>query len=156
MQLLARVETARESRCRAVWKQAEAMFAAADRQARDATAELERTRHECRSALRRDYGAALGLHAARDIQSLRAVELQLAARHAAAMAVQQATEKAAQEALALLEQAHAALRLVSQRSQRRTRLSDTLRRADVLAAMTAEEEAVADELMDRVGAVAGP
>ncbi|MBE7212822.1 MAG: hypothetical protein INR65_17560, partial [Gluconacetobacter diazotrophicus] len=40
---------------------------------------------------------------------------------------------------------------VSLRSQRRTKLADTLRREAALAAMNAEEEAMADELMDRIG-----
>lgn len=152
MQLLARVETARESRCRSSWKQAEAAFETAEQQARAAATALDRTREECASLLRQDYGAALGLHVSRDIQTLRALEMRVAARQAAALAVQQTAEQAARAASAVLQQAHEAWQVVSQRSQRRTRLADTLRQGDALAAMVAEEEAVADELMDRVGA----
>ncbi len=95
----------------------------------------------------------LGLQSSLDIQALRAVEQQMAARQHEADAQQRDAEQAAREAGVALEGARDALRLVSQRSLRRSRLADTLRRVDALAAMTAEEEAVADELMDRVGAM---
>lgn len=153
MKLLARVEVARETRCRSAVKAAEAAHAAANAAAEAAAARAVQARHERQAVLRQDYQAMLGLQSFLDIQTLRAVEQQMAARQHEAVAHQQDAERAAREAGVALDGARDALRLVSQRSLRRNRLADTLRRADVLAAMTAEEEAVADELMDRVGAM---
>ena len=153
MRLLARVEVARETRCRAAVKAAEAMHAAAVAAATAAAAGAIQARKDRHTVLRQDYQAMLGLQSSLDIQALRAVEQQMAARQHEADARQRDAEQAAREAGVALDGARDALRLVSQRSLRRSRLADTLRRADVLAAMTAEEEAVADELMDRVGAM---
>ncbi len=153
MKLLARVEVARETRCRAAVKAAEAAHADAAAAAEAATARAMEARRDRQTVLRQDYQAMLGLQSSLDIQTLRIVEQQMAARQHEAVAQQQDAERAAREAGVALDEAREALRLVSQRSLRRNRLADTLRRADALAAMTAEEEAVADELMDRVGAM---
>ncbi len=152
MRLLARVEVARETRCRAAVKAAEAGCAAADASADAATARAAEARRDRQTVLRQDYQAMLGVQSSLDVQALRAVEQQMAARQHEAAARQQDAERAARQARTALDEARKALRLVSQRSLRRNQLADTLRRADALAAMAAEEDAVADELMDRVGA----
>ena len=153
MRLLARVEVARETRCRTAVKAAEAVHADAVAAAEAAAAHAVQARKDRQTVLRQDYQAMLGVQSSLDIQALRAVEQQMAARQHEADAQQRDAEQAAREAGVALNGARDAFRLVSQRSLRRSRLADMLRRADALAAMTAEEEAVADELMDRVGAM---
>jgi len=153
MRLLARVESARENRYRAELRTAELAQEAADARVRNAADEAVRMREQRRTLLRRDYGKAMGRHPSQDIQALRTFEQKLAEQQQAALAEQQAADFMAQEARAACDRARDTLRMVSQRSLRRDRMADTLRRQDALAAMTAEEEAVADELMDRVGAI---
>lgn len=155
MRLLARVESAREDRCRAEMRTAELAQQTADARFENATKEVERTREQRRKLLRRDYGKLLGRHPSHDIQALRAFEQKLAEQQQAAVAEQQAADSLAREVRAACDRVRDTLRVVSQRNLRRGRMADTLGRQDTLAAMTAEEEAVADELMDRVGAMAG-
>ena len=84
----------------------------------------------------------------------RTIFWQLAERQQAALAEQQAADRLAQAAQATCDRARNALSVVSQRNLRRGRMADTLRRQEALAALAAEEEAVSDELMERLGAVA--
>ena len=152
MRLLARVEAARESRCRSELQVAEAAWAAARACARAADADLVRTREHRSDVLRQNYAALPGLRSNLDIQALRLSEQMLAAQQQAAQEQRLAAEAAEDQARTVCERARGAFRLVSQRSLRRGRLADTLRRQAALASMVAEEEAVIDELMDRVGA----
>ncbi len=154
MRLLARVEAAREDRRRAELRTAELAQHSADIRVRDAADQAARMRERRRLLLRRDYGKVLGQHLSHDILALRTSEQQLAERQQAALAEQQAADRLAQAAQATCDRARNALSVVSQRSLRRGRMADTLRRQEALAALAAEEEAVADELMDRLDAVA--
>lgn len=151
MQLLARVEQARESRCRLLLGEAETAWAVATSQAEDAAAMALRRREERHATLRGAYDALLGTRTARTIHALRITEQHLLEQEATACRDRTAAEAAAAEALAACQAARDALRLVSLRSQRRSQLADTLRRDAALAAQTAEEDATADELMDRIG-----
>lgn len=151
MQLLARVEQAREMRCRAVLREAEAVWKLACARAETAAAAAERTGEERRLRLRDTYATVLGLRQAYVIHSVRATELDLATREAAARREQETAAAMADEAMTACRAARDALQAVSQRSQRRTKLAETLRLEDALAAQNAEEEATADELMDRIG-----
>ena len=155
MRLLARVESAREDRCRAEMSNAELVQQAADARFRSATEEGARAQEQRRTLLRRDYSKALGRHPSQDIQALRAFEQRLAEQQHAALAEQQAADLVAREARAACDRARDTLRMVSQRSLARGRIADTLRRQETLVAMAAEEEAVADELMDRAGTMVG-
>ena len=155
MRLLARVESAREDRCRAEMRSAERVQRAAEARFRNAAEEAARAREQRRTLLRRDYGKALGRHPSHDIQALRASEQKLAEQQHAALTEQQAADLVAQQARAACDRTRDTLRVVSQRSLRRGHMADTLRRQDALAATAAEEEAVADELMDRAGTMAG-
>ncbi|MCQ8239615.1 hypothetical protein [Rhizosaccharibacter radicis] len=152
MQLLARVEQARETRCRAVLRDAEAAWSLArsrvDAAGQAVTQACDRRHHQLRAA----YDALLGERSPRQIHALRMTELHLAQAEAAARTEQKAAEDAADTAVGLCREAAAALQAASLRTQRRTKLADTLRREAFLAAQNAEEEATADELMDRIGA----
>ncbi|MBE7211994.1 MAG: hypothetical protein INR65_13320 [Gluconacetobacter diazotrophicus] len=151
MQLLARVEQAREVRCRAMLRSAETAWNAARTRADAAAAAADAVARDRDRRLRDAYGAMLGEQRAQAVQTLRAVELDLAARQETARRDREAAETMADQAMAACREARAVLRAVSSRSQRRVRLADTLRRAEAQAAQAAEEEAIADELMDRIG-----
>jgi len=152
MQLLARVEQARETRCRSLLRDAEAAWSLARNRVDAAEDAVNQARDGRHAQLRATYAALLGERTPRQIHALRVTELQLAQREAAARAERQAAAEAADTASGLCRDAAAALRAASLRTQRRTRLADTLKRDAFLAAQNAEEEATADELMDRIGA----
>lgn len=152
MQLLARLEQAREQRARTALREADAAWGLAIARAEATAAETRRRCQDRHDRLRHGYDSLLGSCDAHAIHALRASELELAAREAAARGEQQAAAAAADAALAACRQARDALQAVSLRRERRTRLADTLRREQATAAQNAEEDATADELMDRIGA----
>lgn len=153
MQLLARVEQAREVRCRVMLGEAETVLSLARSRVEDAEATALRRCEERHATLRGTYDRLLGAQNAGTIHALRITEQLLFEQEATARRARTAAEAAAGEALAACQAARDTLRLVSLRSERRGQLADTLRREAALSAQRAEEETTADELMDRIGSI---
>jgi len=151
MEFLAKVEQTREIRCRLLLREAEAAWSLATSEAEDAAAAALRAREERNATLRAAYDGLLGTRTARTIHALRITEQHLLERETTTLKNQTAAEAAAADALAACQTARDALQLASLRSQRRGELAATLCRKAALAAQNAEEDATADELMDRLG-----
>lgn len=152
MQLLARVEQARETRCRSAFREAAEVLARARARAEAADAEAEREGRQRHDRLRGAYAAMHGTRDALAVHALRATELQMAAREAAALQERDQAALAANAASELCRAASDALRLASLRSERRSRLARELGSQEAAAARHAEEEEAIDEVMDRIGA----
>jgi hypothetical protein len=149
MVLLTNLEEAREKRRTAEFRAATRVHAGAAAAAQDAARKHLAARHQRQVALSQSYAEIIGSRPINDVQALRTAEQILAQRQSAAGAAQQQADAAEQQASAACELARAALQIASQRKSRRSRIADLLKAQESRAAMTAEEQSVADELIDR-------
>ena len=153
MRLLARVTG--EAACRAALREAAGRLHAA----RDALQSAERAHvaacHDRHDRLRRSYDTLPGQQAPHDIHALRASEEHLLARERQAWARCEAASGEVDQATAAHAEAQATLRAAIQQRLRRTEIAERLEAEARRAALATEEEAIADELMDRAGHGAG-
>jgi hypothetical protein len=155
MQLLARVETARESRRRSELAVADDRLQAATASAVEAANRFECAREERRQTLSRLYADAVGQRRSTYIRGLRETEEVLAWHQETALQGSNAAEAARLQAAAERDEAQDALRAASMRAMRRGRMADTLKQQEKHAAMIAEEEQLADEVLERIAGAVG-
>ncbi len=150
--LLARVESAREGRCRAelaeieaAWRYAARIRAAADQAVLDA-------REGRRSTLCALYAALPGSHAAFEIHDVRGTEQALLEREREARVQAIRARASEDEAGRRLAEKQLALAHVTARRLRREQLAERLAGEQRHARNEAEEATISDELADRVAA----
>lgn len=156
MMLLTRLEEAREKQRTAEFRAAARAHAGAAAAAQDAAREHLAARHQRQVVLSQSYAEIVGLRPINDVEALRTAEQMLAQRERAFGAAQQEADAAERQAAVACEQARAALQAASQRKSRRSRIAELLKDQESRAAVTAEEQSVSDELIDRFrGEVSG-
>jgi hypothetical protein len=150
MALLARVEEARETRRRTELLAAQNAHANAVAAAENAARQHASTREQRQTVLRQNYAMIVGRRSAEDVRDLRDTEQRLIARQESARQAQHAAESAERTAFAECEKARELLRDVAMRCLRRSKTAEMLKQTERRAATMAEEESVAEELMDRI------
>lgn len=153
MHLLARVTG--EAACRAALREATDRLHAAQDALRTAERAHIAARQDRHDRLRKSYDTLPGQQAPHDIHALRASEEHLLARERQARARCEVASGGVEQATAAQAEAQATLRAAIQQRLRRTEIAVRLEAEARRVALAAEEEAIADELMDRAGHGAG-